>query len=80
MNFSLDFNVFILYIPTMNSKIYFKKLVKVNRKLLLVNGFKASTLSEYANGNIFPSLAAARKIARITKTDLVNFPVLKKTR
>jgi len=64
----------------MNKKTYFKKIVKVNRKLLLKHGFKASTLSEYANGNIFPSLSAAKKIAKITKTDIEEFPVLKKTR
>jgi transcriptional regulator with XRE-family HTH domain len=64
----------------MNSKIYFRKIARINRKLLLQHGFKASTLSEYANGNIFPSLSAAKKIAKITKTDIANFPVLKKTR
>jgi transcriptional regulator with XRE-family HTH domain len=59
-----------------NKQLYFKKLVKVNRKLLVGKGFKPSTLTMWMQGKRFPSIANAKKIADILKVSVKNFPIL----
>jgi hypothetical protein len=64
----------------MNKKIYFKKLVREYRKLLLSHRFLPSTLTMYAQGKICPSEKVAKRIARIIGVDLENFPYLKRNK
>jgi len=60
----------------MNNIKYFQNTVKKHRKLLTSKGFPASTLTMYIQGKRFPSIANARRIARLTRTNVENYPIL----
>lgn len=64
----------------MKNTTYFKKLVKNNRKTLLISGFSPALLTYYAQGKRFPSIKNAKKIAKILNEDIEKFPILIKTR
>lgn len=62
----------------MKNTTYFKNLIKnkENRKLLIASGFSPAILTMYAQGKRYPSLANAKRIAKILKADIAKFPFL----
>ena len=60
----------------MDKQLYFQKLVKGNRRLLIAKGLHPSTITMWIQGKRFPSYANAKKIADILKVSVKNFPIL----
>lgn len=55
---------------------YFRNLIVANRRLLVGKGFKPSTLTMWIQGERFPNLANAKKIADVLGVSVKNFPTL----
>jgi len=60
----------------MNKIKYFQNIVKLHRRALIAKGLHPSTLTMWEQGKRFPSMANAKKVARITKTKIEDFPIL----
>jgi len=73
---SIDNHANVLYKAYMDTKKHFQKIIKDNRKVLILNGFKPSMLTLYTKGLRFPSKKTAKRIAEVLHKDWRKFPVL----
>jgi hypothetical protein len=62
----------------MDKQKYFRKLVRVNRKLLLSEKFSPAILTMYAMGDRFPSKETAKRLAKLLGENLDVFPYLRR--
>jgi hypothetical protein len=61
----------------MKMQIFFHDLLKKNRKFLIQNGFKPSTLTMYAQGKRIPRYEVATRIAALCGVSVMKIPWIK---